>query len=151
MADTILANALLIDWLIEKIQPPDAAQMTNVARACGGITCSRFQKDPGTKRQSWGKGLTLEVAKRVEDKTGTKVWAFTNAAVRPTARECLDAGVPVPNFMFGSEWKFLGEVENEFLETGRRTVVSREPSHLLAFAWHCHASRRKAMRRKSSG
>ena len=71
----------------------------------------------------WGKGLSPAVARRLERKLGIKVLALTNAAGEDYCRECEAAGVPVPDFMFGDEWRFVGEVQDEFLSPNMRAEL----------------------------
>ena len=114
--DQTLANALFLDWLIEKMQSDNTAQMTIANNALRWHYVGQIQKHPVLPKENvWAKGLPLDVAKRLERRLGTKILALTNAAGEAYCRECEEAGVPIPEYMFGDEWRYVGEVEDEFL------------------------------------
>ena len=122
--DETLANALFLDWLIEKTQPENTAQLTIANNALRWHYVGKIQKDPMLPKENvWGKGLPPDVAKQLERKLGIKILALTNAAGEAYRRECEQADVPVPNFMFGDEWRFVGEVQDEFLSSSLKAEL----------------------------
>lgn len=125
VADKILANALLIDWLLEKGQPlQDLAHLTSVNNALRWQYVLKLKPEAVKPNDNvWTKGIKPDVAKRLEAKIGIQILALTNAGGEAYCKECLETGVPVPNFMFGSEWQFVGEVEDEFLSDNLRAEL----------------------------
>jgi hypothetical protein len=122
--DKILGNALLIDWLIEKVQPSNRAHIVVANNALRWHYVHKIQKDPVLpEKNEWGKGLKRDAAKRLGEQIGTTVLALTNSAGEAYCRECEQAGVPVPDFMFGNEWRFVGEITNEFISESARSEL----------------------------
>ncbi len=122
--DKILANAVLIDWLLEKAPPGNLAHVTSVNNALRWHYVREIQKKPVLPIEDrWGKGLEHEKAKRLETKLGVKILTLTKAGGEEYCRECVEAGVPIPTFMFGEEWRFVGELDNEFISETRRAEV----------------------------
>ncbi len=115
--DVILANALLMDWLIEKAEPKEGiAQLLAVNNALRLQYVLKLKPDlEQPKDNTWTKGLKPEVAKKLQDKIGISILAKISTGGEAYCKECLDKGVPIPKFMFGPEWKYVGEVTNEFL------------------------------------
>lgn len=130
--NTILANAIFIDWLIEQRKPKEEAQFTTVNNALRWYYVLNIQENailPNAKNE-WWKGVTPEEGKDLEG-GGVIVYAVVNSAMDAYCEECLEAGVPVPSTMFGPEWKNLGAFDNEFI-SGSRTpnlliYISNDP------------------------
>jgi hypothetical protein len=122
--DKTLANALLIDWLVEKVKPPNRAHVTIANNALRWHYVLKIQKNSILPhKNAWGKGLKPDVAKRLEKRLGIKVFAATNAGGAAYCDECLKAGVPVPKFMFGPEWRFVDVINDPFLSPGLRAEL----------------------------
>jgi hypothetical protein len=128
--DRILAKALLVDWIIEKTQPVNNAQirMKNNALRWYYVLDIQHQQVPSTKEHQWTRGIKPDIAKQLESE-GVPVVQFlvTGAGGEAYVRQCRDAGVPVPNAMFSSEWGRRGiAFEGEFLD---------EPTEKQAELW----------------
>ncbi len=120
VGDVILANALLMDWLIEKAEPKEGvAQLSAINNALRWQYVLKLQPDAEQpKDNTWTKGLKPDVAKKLQDKIGVSIMSLINSGGEAYCNDCLKAGVPIPKFMFGPEWKYVGEVTNEFLSAG---------------------------------
>jgi hypothetical protein len=114
--DKILANALFLDWLIEKVPPENPAQTAAINTALRWYYVYNLQKDPilPNDKNEWSKGIKPDAVKLLESK-GIKVMLITTANSEAYCKECLEAGVPVPKAMFSSDWKFQGVIDNPFI------------------------------------
>jgi hypothetical protein len=117
--DKTLANALMVDWLIEKLNPTDAAHITATNNALRLFYVTSVQANPVRNDGSlWSKGLRIEIAKQLEE-NGVKVLSFTTASSDEYIAECRKAGVPVPDTVFGPGWKDQGPIgTNNILGNG---------------------------------
>jgi hypothetical protein len=76
--DKTLANALMIDWLIEKLSPTYAIHLTATNNALRLFYVTSIQTNPvRLEGGRWSKGLPIELAKKLEDK-GLQVLSLTN-------------------------------------------------------------------------
>jgi hypothetical protein len=122
--DKLLANALLLDWLVEKIKPANQAHVVAANTALRWHYVSKLQENPVLPdKGTWGKGLKPEAAKKLGEKLGTVVFMVTTQSGEEYCNECVANGVPVPEFMFGREWRFVGEITNEFLSESDRAEL----------------------------
>lgn len=114
--DKVYANALFIDWLIEKRAPSNVAHMATVNNALRWHYYLYIQKRPvPDDRREWAKGVDDEEVAEDLEEAGFVVYAITNNSGRAYVDECRDAGVPVPDAMFSSEWSFRGVFDKEFI------------------------------------
>jgi len=122
--DEILANALFVDWLIEKAQPQNIAHLTSVNNALRWYYVLEIQPNPilPTAENEWTKGIPPEIAKELEA-AGLTVFLKTNANGAEYRAECREAGVPVPEAMFTSDRNFQGIIDPEFISTSWATSV----------------------------
>jgi|GEM_PF-1734529 len=120
--DKILANALFIDWLIEKVRPNNIAHLTSVNNALRWHYVLKIQREPilPTAQHGWTKGIKPEIADELEG-AGISVFYITNAGGAQYIEECRKAGVPIPPPMFSSAWNFEGTVDKEFLSEDGQT------------------------------
>lgn len=74
--------------------------------------------------EDWTKGIDRDAAEQLEE-VGVPAIAFlvTEAGGTDYIEDCRREGVPVPEFMFGSEWEPLGEIENEFISDESRAEL----------------------------
>lgn len=114
--DEILANALYLDWLIERVRPDGLAQLTVANNALRWYYVLNLQPNPILPKDNlpWSKGINDDIAKVLED-WGVSTYLLTNAAGPEYRKECRDAGVPVPDTVFSSDWTNRGTFDNEFL------------------------------------
>jgi hypothetical protein len=130
--NSILANALFIEWLIEQRKPKNEAQFSTVNNALRWYYVLKIQKNPilPDKNKRWSKGIPYDRADRLE-KDSIIVYSITNSGMQAYCQECLEAGVPVPPNMFGPEWIRLGAFDNEFISGSNQAelmiYVSNEP------------------------
>ena len=125
VSDDILANAIYMDWLLEKSKPKqNLSQYTMVNNAMRWEYVLKIQTN-GVKPENnqWSKGLKTGIAQKLEKAIGISILALTNAKGEAYCKECLDKGVPVPNSMFGSEWKYMGDIENVFISPGLKAEL----------------------------
>ena len=124
VSDTILANALFLDWLLENTEPEQKAKVTSVNNGLRWHYVLNIQANPVLPIDGlWAKGIIPEVAKKLEPKLGITIFFVTNKGGEDYCNECLANGVPIPEFMFGSEWELVGEIQNEFLSDGLRAEL----------------------------
>jgi hypothetical protein len=114
VGDRILANALLIEKLIEQRKPQDEARYSTVNNALRWYYVLNLQKNPilPDAKFRWGKGLKDDEATKLES-AGMVVFSVTNKRMPEYCDECVKAGVPVPANMFGKEWTNLGTFDGE--------------------------------------
>lgn len=103
--DGILARALFIDWMLEKIQPENHAQIVIKNNAMRWEYILEIKREQPPTKVQWNKGITPEIAAKLQEE-GIPVISYlvTSAGGEAYVRECRAAGVPVPNAMFSSEW-----------------------------------------------
>ena len=122
--DEILASALFIDWMIERVKPNDIAHLISFNNAMRWHYALNIQREPilPTEDYKWTKGIRPGIAEELE-RRGIKVIVFlkTNAGGAQYIEECRDAGVPIPPPMFSSAWNFQGTVDGEFLSEEGQT------------------------------
>lgn len=116
--DEILANAILIDWLLE--QAP--LEYAHVAASNNGLRWIYFLDILGQQwpegLTEWNKGVEDDVAEELEENgVSSSVQLLTEAGGRAYRDECSEAGVPVPDAMFSSEWVSQGVFDREFIST----------------------------------
>ncbi len=125
VTDEILANALFMDWLIEKSQPlSEKSRLVNVNNTLRWEYVLKLQNQaqkPVDNR--WAYGLNFDLAQKLEKNLGLEILKFTNKNGEDYCRECLEAGVPIPQNMFGPEWQYIGDIENEFLSPGLKAEI----------------------------
>ncbi len=124
VTNNILANALFLDWLLEKSKPDDLAHLTAVNNGLRWHYVIHIQSDPILPDQGhvWSKGVPIEIARQLET-NGVSVFLITNARGEAYRQECRECGVPVPPPMFGPGWRFLGIFDREFLSEGTQAEL----------------------------
>jgi len=124
VTNNILANALFLDWLLEKSKPDDLAHLTAVNNGLRWHYVIHIQSDPILPDQGhvWSKGVPIEIARQLET-NGVSVFLITNARGEAYRQECRECGVPVPPPMFGPGWRFLGVFDREFLSEGTQAEL----------------------------
>lgn len=130
--DKTLANALFLDWLLEKVQPKNVAHLTVTNNALRWYYVKNIQKDPilpeGDKE--WAKGIEANIAIELENK-GIKMYLPVSSGGVQYRQDCIDAGVPIPDQVFSDEWEVMGAIENKIVMSNRRRVlkmyVSNDP------------------------
>ena len=117
--DDVLANAVFIDWLLERIQIAKIGHLAIVNNALRWYYVLNLKDNPilPDENNSWSKGLDKDTADKLEN-IGVTTFLITNAAGPKYREECLNAGVPVPPNMFGEEWINRGVFTNEFISSG---------------------------------
>lgn len=116
VTNKILANALFLDWLIERGAPDNIAHLTSVNNALRWYYVTHIQPDPILPDQDnvWSKGIPAEIGRQLE-RRGIHVFLKTNAGGDTYREECRDCGVPVPPPLFSAGWRNLGVLDNPFL------------------------------------
>lgn len=130
--DKTLANALFLDWLLEKVQPKNVAHLTVTNNALRWYYVKNIQKDPilpeGDKE--WAKGIKTNIAIELENK-GLKMYLPVKSGGAQYRQDCINAGVPIPDQVFSDEWVEMGDIKNTIVESGVRRVlkmyVSNDP------------------------
>lgn len=122
VSDSILANALFIDWLVDKQNPANTAHLVSVNGALRWRYILELQTD--TRLREWldSKGINPEIARKLED-NGIIVFAKTSKGGADYIKECAAAGVPIPPPMWSSGWAFQGVIDNEFISTSSQAEL----------------------------
>lgn len=114
--DEILANALVVDWLAERVRPEGRAHLTMVNNALRWHYYLNILKKKPPTGAEWTKGIDPNAAAALAKKgLPTATLLKTSAGGAAYIKECRDAGVPVPAAMFSSEWQLKGIFDNEFI------------------------------------
>ena len=123
VTNKVLANAIFLDWLLEKEQPEKIMHIAVANDALRWYYISNIQKDPilPTGDEPWAKGIETEIAvKFVNAGMDIFIEAPSNAFYM---RQCLEAGVPIPDNLFDDTWERLGFFEHS----------SNRPSELMIY------------------
>lgn len=116
--DPVLANALLVDWLLEKARPKE--KLSYISMVNNALRWKYlWELNPEAvqpKDGSWAKGIDFETAKGLERRLDMAIVLPINLVSKTYCEECLDAGVPVPDSMFGSKWRYVGDITDEFID-----------------------------------
>jgi hypothetical protein len=108
--DKLLANALMIDWLIETLQPENSIYLTAKNNALRYFYVDNLQNNPFLPEANlWTKGIPMDATQKLEE-GGIRVLSITNQGSGAYIRECREAGVPVPDTMFGAGWTNQGAI-----------------------------------------
>lgn len=114
--DEILANALYIDWLIDKVQPEERAHLTSINNAMRWRYYLETLGEERPTKGTWSKGIDPAAAKElVAEGIPAIIPLGTQNGGEAYIQECRDAGVPVPDAMFSSEWQLQGVFDKEFI------------------------------------
>jgi hypothetical protein len=118
VTNAVLANALLLDWLLERAKPDNLAHLTAVNNGLRWYYVNHIQSDPIRPNQDnlWSKGISEEIARQLEMK-GVSVFLKTDAGGEAYRQECAECGVPVPPPLFSPAWRRLGVLDNPFIST----------------------------------
>ena len=121
--DPLLANALLIDWLIDAVQPPARATMTSVNAAIRTYYLDNLAPAglADADRRA-NKGLGADVAQRLAA-GGIETHVATQNGGARYIEECAAAGVPIPPTMFSSSWVSKGIITDEFIDTSKEASL----------------------------
>lgn len=114
--DDVLAQSLLIDWLIDNLHPSDEAYLKarNRTLRLGHVTAN------AGSRASWQSpdhqyGLPSEI---LDFAFGSHILTKTLATGREYISECREAGVPIPPTWGKPSWVHEGDLTTNFLGSG---------------------------------
>jgi hypothetical protein len=114
--DDVLAQSLLIDWLIDNLHPNDAAYLKakNRTLRLGHVTAN------AGSRASWRSpdhqyGLPSEI---LDFTFGSHILTKTLATGREYISECREAGVPIPPTWGTPSWVYEGDLTTNFVGSG---------------------------------
>ena len=120
--DRVLADATYLDWLIDVVDPDNAATL----RAINNALRWRYMFDLGkvewTQDQRDWKGLGKDIAKRLRDR-GIKIQASIAVGGGDYVKACAAAGVPVPPPVFTGGWVNRGAIAKPFISQGSTAEV----------------------------
>ena len=108
VANKVLANAIFIDWLLEKEQPDEILDIAPANNALRWYYLLNIQKNPilPTGGEPWAKGIETEIAVKFVN-AGMDIFIGVDTGAK-YQQDCLDAGVPVPDKLFDDKWVRLG-------------------------------------------
>jgi len=128
VSDELLGNALLIDWLIDELQPVGQATMTAVNVTTRAYYLDRLAPPTLARAERHDtKGLGNDVAQRLAA-SGIETHVATKNGGERYIQECAAAGVPIPPPMFSSAWDNKGELTDEFLSSGEKAELMQYTS-----------------------
>ena len=115
--DPVLADALMIDWIIERTEVSREAHIVALNNALRWhYIVEILEQEIALEDDRWSKGLDPETASELESNDiPATVLLKTEQGNPEYIEECREAGVPVPDAMFTDDWEFKGEVKGEFL------------------------------------
>ncbi|NBA89002.1 hypothetical protein GVN16_24715 [Emticicia sp. CRIBPO] len=122
--DKILANALFLDELIDKIKPASANLLLSISNGLKRRYVNDIRKENNVLNNTtrWYGGIKPEIIKKLNDR-GITVKMITVKSGEEYCRECIAAGVPIPKNMYGPEWRNLGEISEEFISESSRAEL----------------------------
>jgi hypothetical protein len=113
--DKIIANALLIDVILEYAKSDNKQHIDSVNQGLRHYYINEYQKEQIKLKQGiFTKGIRPEIGKMLEQEDIT-VFLKTNAGGDEYIQECRDAGVPIPPPMYEKPWENRGTFANEFI------------------------------------
>ena len=112
--DPLLARALYLDWLIDAVEPPDAALLRMINNALRWQYLDRLSKQEWSAEQRAWKGIGKDLAERLRA-GGVKIQASIAVGGGEYIRACAAAGVPVPPPVFSAGWTNRGALGKPFL------------------------------------
>jgi hypothetical protein len=112
--DPMLARALYVDWLIDAVEPPDAATLRAINGALRWDYLDRLSKRDWTPDQRAWQGIGKELAEKLRA-GGVKIQASIAVGGSEYIRACAAAGVPVPPPVFSAGWTNRGALAKPFL------------------------------------
>lgn len=120
--DQVLADAIYIDWLIEVLEPPRAATLTQINGALRWQYLDVLSKREWSPDQrAWG-GVGKHIAGKLAGR-GIKVRKSIAVAGPEYVRACAAAGVPIPPPVFTAGWANRGAIVNPFLSPSMTAEV----------------------------
>mgnify|MGYP002622585305 CR=1 FL=1 len=122
--DRVLANALFLDWLLEEYQSENNSYLTKINNALRWYYVKNIQKDPILPKgdEGWAKGITPDIAFKLED-AGIDVFAASLSGGAEYIKDCKEAGVPIPDKLFDSNWEKLGILQDQILFPGEESEM----------------------------
>ena len=115
VSDAILANALYLDWLIQKAGDEGLARdsITNDAIRWYYISTIQDDPEPSLVDGYWAKGIDLDQFEALRF-LELDIFDRLNKGDSNDADQCIAAGVPVPDKLFDNEWQSFGALEEYF-------------------------------------
>lgn len=116
--DRVLADALMIDWMIEHKMFENEVHVTSVNNALRWYYLLKIKKGAAVdiNRDKWTKGIKPEIADKLNEQGIPSVIPLTTTlGGKAYVEECRSNGVPVPQAMFSDEWVDKGTFDKEFI------------------------------------
>lgn len=125
VGDKLLANAVLLDWLMDKAgTSAELNHLSMVNNALRWEYVLKIQKKGFVpKNNKWTLGIDPKKVALLEGYLKIPISAVTSSSMSDYCKECLEAEVPVPDKMFGSRWKNLGIIQDVFISEGRQAEL----------------------------
>ncbi|MDH3649872.1 MAG: hypothetical protein OEQ53_09320, partial [Saprospiraceae bacterium] len=114
VTNKVLANALYLDWIIDQLDVNRSSILSVANNAMRWYYVKNLQKDPvlPTKEDTWSKGIKKNIAIELED-LGMKVFVEAHGGSPKYVTDCRNAGVPIPDKLFGDPWENLGFLSDQ--------------------------------------
>ncbi len=112
--DRVLADATYLDWLVDVVEPDNAATLRAINNALRWRYMNDLSKREWSQDQRDWKGLGNDIADKLRSR-GIKVQASIAVGGGEYIRACAAAGVPVPPPVFTGGWVNRGVLNDPFL------------------------------------
>jgi hypothetical protein len=116
-ADRIHANAALITWLIDRVQPAEAPRLASINTALARQLA--FGRAAGPDK---GSAPSAAMQRNLDGEALRSPLAVTQASGQAYIDECKAAGVPIPPDWGHLDWKFRGILTEVFIPGGQAEV-----------------------------
>lgn len=120
--DEVLANSIYIDWLLEVVEPTNAATLAAINKALRWHYLDVLSKRDWSEDQREWNGVGRDIAEKLRQR-GIKVQKSIAVGGGEYIRACAAAGVPVPPPVFSAGWNNRGPIENPFLSASMTAEV----------------------------
>ena len=120
--DQVLADAIYIDWLLQVVEPPNAATLKAINDALRWHYLDVLSKREWSPDQRAWKGVGKDIADKLRQR-GIKVQKSIAVGGADYVRSCAAAGVPIPPPVFTAGWNNRGAIVNPFLSPSMTAEV----------------------------
>lgn len=120
--DRVIADAIYLDWLIDVVEPENAATLRAINNALRWHYMDELSKRDWSQDQRDWKGVGRDIASRLRER-GVRIQASIAVGGTEYIRSCAAAGVPIPPPVFTGGWVNRGALANPFISQGATAEV----------------------------
>jgi hypothetical protein len=118
VSDSVLARSLQIDWLLDAIEPPNAATLRAINGALRWHYMDRLSQRKWSPDERQWLGLDPKIAEKLRA-SGIKLRKSILIGGSEYVRACAAAGVPTPPPVFSAGWVNRGALSKPFIIPGK--------------------------------